>query len=139
MNGRAIEKIIIRLIIICALLNIIYSIFSDLEYVNFPPVATSPSGSFEYRIQEEDTYVLVGIYDDAGELLFLDDEKYYKRFAFIVEWQEDDDVLWIYSGDIGDYCLIHKNNKWQKVLRNSEYIVGKPPKRIAKKLSSYRN
>ena len=138
MNGRAIEKIIIRLIIICTLINIIYNIFSDLEYVNFPPVATSPSGSYEYRIREEDTYVLVGVYDDTGNLLFLDDEKYYKRFAFIVEWQEDDDILWIYSGDIGDYCLIHKNNKWQKVLCDSEQIVGKPPKRIAKKLSSYR-
>ena len=83
-----------------------------------------------------DTYVLVGIYDTEGNLLFMDDEKYYKRFHLIVEWQEDDDILWVYSGDIGVYCIFAKNNEWQKLSDKSEQIVGKPPRRIAKQLAS---
>ena len=108
-----------------------------LETADAPPV-NSPSGNYEFRIHEEDTYVQVGVYDTTGNLLFLDDEKYYKRFRLIVEWQEDDDVLWIYSGDIGTYCIFAENNEWQELPANAAQIVGKPPRRIARQLASLR-
>ncbi len=110
-------------------------IYGVLESEDVPP-SISPSGNYEYRLQEGDTWVRVGLYDTAGNLLFFDDEKYYKRFDLIVEWQEDDDVLWICSGDVGLFCIIHEDGKWQKLPHGSEQIVGKPPRRIAKELSS---
>ena len=126
----------ISFIIILFIKILLSCINGMIEMRDVPPV-TSPSENYVYSIQEEDTYVLVGIYDTEGNLLFMDDEKYYKRFHLIVEWQEDDDILWVYSGDIGVYCIFAKNNEWQKLSHNkSEQIVGKPPRRIARQLAS---
>ena len=126
-------------LIIISFINILLSCINDMIAMSDVPSVISPSEKYEYHIQEEGTYVLVGIYDMDGNLLFLDDEKYYKRFALIVEWQEDDDTLWLYSGGIGVFYFVFENNEWRKISDKSEKIADNTPRRIAKKLSSYRD
>jgi hypothetical protein len=55
------------------------------------------------------------IKNSAGEVVWSDDECYLMTAHPVgVVWQEDADVLWLLSGDIGFSRVVEKDGKWVK-------------------------
>lgn len=55
------------------------------------------------------------IKNSAGEVVWSDDQRYLLSAHPVgVVWQEDADVLWLLSGDIGTSRVVEKDGKWVK-------------------------
>ena len=55
------------------------------------------------------------IKNSAGEVVWSDDRRYLMSAHPVgVVWQEDADVLWLLSGDIGTSRVVEKNGVWVK-------------------------
>ena len=55
------------------------------------------------------------IKNSAGEVVWSDDRRYLLSAHPVgVVWQEDADVLWLLSGDIGTSRVVEKDGKWAK-------------------------
>jgi len=47
-------------------------------------------------------------------VLYTSDEKYYKRFTLFLSWDDNADIVWCYSSDIGTYYWVYENGNWEK-------------------------
>ncbi|GMO38065.1 MAG: hypothetical protein Ta2B_17760 [Termitinemataceae bacterium] len=50
----------------------------------------------------------------GDELSYVDSERYRMRDRFYLAWSPNEDVLWVYSGDIGLYYYHIENDTWSK-------------------------
>jgi hypothetical protein len=88
--------------------------------------AESPSKNFYYIVEEIDRSYCVQIlsYD---KIIFIDPEKYRMRDRFYITWAENEDVLWLYSSDIGIFGLYPEGGEWVKKnsadCRNAGFVL----------------
>ncbi len=77
----------------------------------------SPSGTFTAVIEKvqdsNGSYLIPTIQTSAGAAAFTD-QKYSARHRLLVMWQAKDDVLWVYSGDVGTSRLEQVGGTWTK-------------------------
>ena len=80
---------------------------------------TSASGRYtsEFFAEEIDgkRNVYPVIKNAVGEVVWADDRRYLMSAHSVgVVWQEDADVLWLLSRDIGSSCVVEKDGVWVK-------------------------
>jgi hypothetical protein len=49
-----------------------------------------------------------------NNVVYTSTEKYYRRFTFFLCWDDKEDIIWCYSGDIGAYYWINENDSWNQ-------------------------
>lgn len=77
------------------------------------------------------------ITDKSGTLVFQAEDYFRKRDKFLLDWGEAEDIVWVYSGDIGLYYWQYSEmtNEWQKYSYvNSGGPVPELPKKMYEKL-----
>jgi len=79
----------------------------------FERTAESPSGKYNYLLENKDASFILYIYEDKS-LIFFDDQLYRRQDRFFITWHEECDILWLYSGDIGTYYFYFEKDKWNK-------------------------
>jgi len=97
--------------IISMLLSNCYCKTSDrphLQYFMF-----SQSKDFFYTVEGIERTYCVRIFDGDG-IVYIDPEKYRTRDVLYITWDENKDILWLYSSDIGTYCIFFENGEWVK-------------------------
>ena len=80
---------------------------------------TSASGRYTSEFLSEEIDGKRNVYpvikNSAGEVVWSDDERYLMSAHPVgVVWQENADVLWLLSGDIGASRVVEKDGKWVK-------------------------
>lgn len=78
-------------------------------------VSSSGQYTSEFLVEEIDgkPYVYPVIKDSAGEVVWSDDRRYLMSAHPVgVVWQEDADVLWLLSSDIGTSRVVAEDGKW---------------------------
>ncbi|RTE50617.1 hypothetical protein [Actinobaculum sp. 352] len=80
---------------------------------------TSPSGNYTVEFYDEDIDGKRNLYpaikDSDGEVVWSDDERYQMSAHPVrVLWQDDDDVLWLMSRDIGNARVMLTDGQWAK-------------------------
>jgi len=80
---------------------------------------TSPSGNYTVEFYDEDIdgkrNLFPVIKDSDGEVVWSDDERYLmSAHPIAVLWQDDDDVLWLMSRDIGNARVMLTDDQWTK-------------------------
>lgn len=73
----------------------------------------SVSNKFSYLVEENSEYYHIIIVEN-NTIVFEDNQNYRKRDRFFISWHQNDDILWVYSGDIGLYYFICENNIWKR-------------------------
>lgn len=80
---------------------------------------TSASGRYTSEFLSEEIDGKRNVYpvikNSAGEVVWSDDRRYLLSAHPVgVVWQEDADVLWLLSGDIGTSRVVEKDGEWVK-------------------------
>ena len=80
---------------------------------------TSSSGRYTSEFLSEEIDGKRNVYpvikNSAGEVVWSDDQRYLLSAHPVgVVWQEDADVLWLLSRDIGSSCVVEKDGVWVK-------------------------
>lgn len=80
---------------------------------------TSSSGRYTSEFLSEEIDGKRNVYpvikNSAGEVVWSDDRRYLLSAHPVgVVWQEDADVLWLLSGDIGTSRVVEKDGNWAK-------------------------
>jgi len=93
---------------------------------------TSSSGQYTSEFFSEDSdgqhLVYPVIKDAAGAVVWSDDERYLQSAHPVgVVWQEDADVLWLLSSDIGSSRVVQVDGEWTK-----DWDQATPPPDIAR-------
>ncbi|GMO38501.1 MAG: hypothetical protein Ta2B_18110 [Termitinemataceae bacterium] len=83
----------------------------------------SPSGTYKLFLNSNGderyfTFYITGIDDN---IVFIEKERYYKRFTFFLCWDDNLDIVWCYSGDMGTYFWTNKDDTWEK----NDYYMNK--------------
>lgn len=65
-------------------------------------------------VVENDLCLLYEEKKSRKEDIFFSKYSYGKNGTFIIEWEKENDNLWIYSGDIGLYVIQRFENGWQE-------------------------
>lgn len=99
------------LITLC-LLNLFGSGKKD-ESDDFKKSEYSPSGKYMYSVEEKDKNYFIDIYEN-NKLVFSDNQSYRMQDRFYITWHEVNDILWLYSGDIGTFYFCIENGQWKR-------------------------
>ena len=101
-------------ITIFSCVNINKEIDNELVTVNHNKI--SPSGSYELILiyDNENYYYYFKILGKNNNMVYINEERFYRRHALFICWDEKEDIVWCYSGDIGTYYWINENNEWKK-------------------------
>ena len=73
--------------------------------------AVSASKEYYYIVEEIERTYYVKIFSNS-KIVYVDSEKYRMRDRFHITWDENRDILWIYSSDIGTFCLFIEDGEW---------------------------
>jgi hypothetical protein len=95
----------------------------------------SPSGKYNLslgidRDENASFYYFTITLDD--KIIYICDEKYYRRHTFFLCWDDREDIVWCYSGDIGSYYWINENDEWKKYTFYGENANNVTPPNILK-------
>lgn len=88
----------------------------------FNKIQFSQSSSYYYEVEETEKSYFVKIYSKDKFCEFSDQTEYRKFDRFFVCWDDMEDILWIWSSDIGFYT-VKKKNGWIKesvILANTQ-------------------
>jgi hypothetical protein len=88
----------------------------------------SPSGNYKLTllVEKDDNnreYYYFTISSYNNDILYTSDEKYYKRHTLFLLWEDNEDIVWCYSGDIGTFYWIYENGFWEKHYNNPDVEV----------------
>jgi len=73
----------------------------------------SASKDYSYTVEEIERSYCVTIFSE-NKIVYVDPGKYRMRDRFYITWDENRDILWLYSSDIGTYCLFVEKGEWVK-------------------------
>jgi hypothetical protein len=112
---------------------------NNLGLVTINNSKVSPSGNFLLELKIEDAndskYYYFMITDIDKKNIFKCSEKYYLRFAYYLCWDEFNDVVWCYSGDLGAFFwYLDKNGNWIKNVYFSDNSNKNTPPNVLKSL-----
>lgn len=158
MNNKSKIKLVIfagsvfAMSLICASLPFFMNCkLSNIEYY-YP----SPDGRYTAVISENDFDYFVHIKPEITleyleqsieneknpnkEEIFFSKYAYGKNGSFIIEWEKQNNILWIWSGDIGLYIIRKKETFWEELPYSeiqSEIDINNMPENIRKTVGKY--